>query len=53
MLLRSLSLFATALAAIPVFGGSAGTYNSCHEISTSRDLAAATFHETVARGGDF
>ena len=53
MLLRTPTLATTALAAIPVFGGPAETYNGCHEISTSRDLAAAAFHETVARGGDF
>lgn len=45
MLLRTLALSATALAAIPVFGGSAETYNDCYEISTGQDPAAA--------GGDF
>jgi hypothetical protein len=53
MLLRTPTLATTALAAIPVFGGPAETYTGCSETSAGQDLAVATFHETVARGGDF
>ena len=52
MLLRTHALAATALAAIPVSGCSARTYNGCGEIPAGQDLAAATFNETVVAGGD-
>lgn len=52
MLLRTPTLAATALAAIQVFGGAAETYNVCSESRAGQDLAAATFDDTVARGGD-
>jgi hypothetical protein len=50
---RTSTLAATALAAIPVFGSSAGTYNGRGEIPAGQDLAAATFLEAVANGGGF
>lgn len=53
MLPHTNALAATTLAAIPVFGGSARTYNGRVEIPAGQVLAAATFHETVARGGGF
>jgi hypothetical protein len=53
MLLRTLALPATALAAIPVFGGSARTYTGRGEIPAGQDLAAATFTDAVVAGGGF
>lgn len=50
---RTPTLAATALAAIPVFGSWAETYNGRGEIPAGQDLAAATFLEAVASGGGF
>jgi len=46
-------LLTLALAANPGSGGSAETYTGCGEIPAGQDLAAAAFHEPVARGGGF